>query len=129
METEVVAAVIERDGKYLLCQRPQGKRYGGLWEFPGGKVLPGESFLDAARRELREELGMVVDRVGEVCLSVPDPGSEFVIHFVDVAANGTPQNLEHADVAWVLADELLSLSLAPSDRTFAEYLAGPEGSE
>ena len=50
MESSVVAAVIERDGKYLLCQRPQGKRYGGLWEFPGGKVLPGESCAESARK-------------------------------------------------------------------------------
>lgn len=52
MEPSVIAAVIERAGKYLLCQRPQGKRYGGHWEFPGGKVLAGESFLEAARREV-----------------------------------------------------------------------------
>jgi len=50
MESSVVAAVIERDGKYLLCQRPQGKRYGGLWAFLGGKVLAGESFLTARLR-------------------------------------------------------------------------------
>ncbi len=101
MEPSVVAAVIERNGKYLLCQRPRGKRYGGLWEFPGGKVLPGESFLDAARRELHEELGIQVVEVGQVRQSVPHPGSEFVIHIVDVSVNGTPQSLEHADVAWV----------------------------
>jgi 8-oxo-dGTP pyrophosphatase MutT (NUDIX family) len=48
----VVAAVIERDGRLLVCQRPAHKRHGGLWEFPGGKCDPGESDAEAARREL-----------------------------------------------------------------------------
>ena len=56
---EVVAAVIERaDGSFLLAQRPRGKAYAGYWEFPGGKVEPGESAADAMRRELHEELGI-----------------------------------------------------------------------
>ncbi|MCK7504065.1 MAG: NUDIX domain-containing protein [Desulfobacterales bacterium] len=54
----VIAAVIRRDGRYLVGRRPDGKRHGGLWEFPGGKVDPGESRLEAAHRELGEELGM-----------------------------------------------------------------------
>ncbi len=78
-----------------------GKRYGGLWEFPGGEVLHGEFFLDAARRGLREELGIEIEAIGQVRLSVHDPGSEFVIHIVDAAVNGASQSLEHADVAWV----------------------------
>jgi 8-oxo-dGTP diphosphatase len=58
---DVAAAVIERpDGSFLLAQRPQGKVYAGYWEFPGGKVEPGESSADALRRELREELGLIV---------------------------------------------------------------------
>ena len=82
-----------------MRQRPQGKRYGGLWEFRGGKVLPAETFVDAARRDVREELRIEVEAVGQVRLSVRGPGSEFVIHFVDAAVNGAPQSVEHDDVA------------------------------
>jgi 8-oxo-dGTP diphosphatase len=60
---EVVAAVIERaDGSFLLAQRPEGKVYAGYWEFPGGKVEPGEQLAAALARELREELGIEVER-------------------------------------------------------------------
>src|SRR4051794_25032594 len=80
----VVAAVIahgERGGRLLLCRRPAGKRHAGLWEFPGGKMLPGESPLAAIRRELAEELGVEVTAVSEMVLSRPDPGSAFVVEF------------------------------------------------
>jgi 8-oxo-dGTP diphosphatase len=60
---EVAAAVIQRaDGAFLLAQRPQGKVYAGYWEFPGGKVEPGEPAADALARELQEELGIEVER-------------------------------------------------------------------
>jgi 8-oxo-dGTP diphosphatase len=60
---EVVAAVIQRDdGQFLLGERPSGKVYAGYWEFPGGKVEPGESPLAALGRELNEELGITVER-------------------------------------------------------------------
>ena len=60
---EVVAAVIERpDGAFLLAQRPPGKVYAGYWEFPGGKVEPGEAAHDALARELHEELGIEVEQ-------------------------------------------------------------------
>ena len=59
---EVVAAVIERpDGRFLLAQRPAGKVYAGYWEFPGGKVEPGEALAAAIARELHEELGIEVE--------------------------------------------------------------------
>ena len=57
----VIAAVIARGDRLLVCQRPPHKRHGGLWEFPGGKCEPGESDLEAARRELHEELGVELD--------------------------------------------------------------------
>lgn len=56
--------MIRRDGRYLVCRRPAQKRHGGLWEFPGGKIDDGESLLDAARRELAEELSINVIEVG-----------------------------------------------------------------
>src|SRR5690606_20769929 len=60
----VLAAVIRRDGRWLVCRRPAHKRHGGLWEFPGGKLEPGESLLEAATRELEEELAVRVTGVG-----------------------------------------------------------------
>ena len=60
---EVAAAVIEQpDGTFLLAQRPPGKVYAGYWEFPGGKVEPGEAAEQALARELHEELGIHVER-------------------------------------------------------------------
>jgi 8-oxo-dGTP diphosphatase len=118
----VVAAVIRRDGRYLLGRRPTTKRHGDLWEFPGGKVLPGESRLDAARRELAEELGLEALTLGRLLFSVRDPGSRFVIEFVEVDALGEPAAREHSAVGWYAAEELCALPLAPADALFAERL-------
>lgn len=119
----VVAAVIERDGRLLVCQRAANKRYGGLWEFPGGKVDGGESMSDAAVRELWEELSLTVRSVGEVRYRRADPGSNFIIEFVDVVADGNPVPHEHQAVRWVARDELMQVQLAPSDRAFVESLS------
>lgn len=118
----VVAAVIERDGSYLICQRPLRKRYGGLWEFPGGKLLDGENTVEAATRELAEELSIEVQSVREPLLSLEDPGSNFVIMFCSVEAVGEPTANEHLDVRWVGPGELLDFDLAPSDQQFARVL-------
>jgi 8-oxo-dGTP diphosphatase len=117
--TRVVAAVIERKGRFLLCRRPEGKRHAGLWEFPGGKLLPGESVFEAARRELAEELAVEVLAVGEILLAVPDPGSSFVVEFHPVRITGEPEALEHEALAWVRPEDLAAFDLAPSDRVFA----------
>jgi 8-oxo-dGTP diphosphatase len=114
----VVASVVEREGRLLLCERPLHKRHGGCWEFPGGKVEPGESDLQAARRELREELDVAVAWAGPVELSVEDPGSPFVVEFLPVEIEGEPTCLEHSGLAWVTAEEAASLPLAPSDRQY-----------
>lgn len=121
-KTRVIAAVIEREGRLLLCRRPAGKRHAGLWEFPGGKFLPGESTLAAARRELDEELGVEATAAGDLLLAVPDPGSAFVVEFYRVEIAGEPVALEHAALAWAGPEELAGYPLAPSDRTFVERL-------
>ena len=118
----VLAAVIERDEHFLVCKRPDHKRHGSLWEFPGGKLEPGESWQQAAQRELKEELDLQVTHVGNVILSVACPDSDFIINFVNVKAEGNPKLIEHTALKWLPLGELLELPLAPSDRSFVEYL-------
>jgi mutator protein MutT len=118
----VIAAVVRRDGLFLLGRRPLGKRHGGLWEFPGGKVHPGESRLQAARRELNEELSLEVSAIGSVIYSTRDEGSRFVIDFTEVAATGLPVAHEHSDLGWFSPADLLGMPLAPADARFAERL-------
>src|SRR4051794_12574389 len=96
----VIAAVIARADKLLVCRRPAHKRHGGLWEFPGGKLEPGEDDETAARREIVEELGIHVERVGETELEIADAGSPFLIAFIPVEASGTPVCHEHSALAW-----------------------------
>jgi mutator protein MutT len=116
----VLAAVIQQDGRWLLCRRPGHKRHGGCWEFPGGKVERGETLFEAAVRELREELAVKVVSVGDVVFSARDPDSPFVIEFVAVAINGEPAALEHDEIRWLDYAEAVILPLAPADRAFLE---------
>ena len=117
----VFAAVIHKNGKLLLCQRALDKRYGGLWEFPGGKLEPGETFFQAAKRELAEELDVQVLALGDHFLSVEDPGSNFVISFWETNIAGKLKPNEHNDIAWVPFQDLLSYDLAVNDREFCQY--------
>ena len=118
----VLAAVIRRGNARLLAKRPAHKRHGGLWEFPGGKLEPGESWKDAAERELREELGVEVVTVGDPIFRRTDPGSAFEIVFVPVEIQGEPQPLEHDELRWVPLAEMRDLELAPTDRAFVDWL-------
>lgn len=133
----VAAAVIRREGAVLLGLRPAHKRHGSRWEFPGGKVLDGESLEDALARELEEELGVRVigtapgAEAGGAAGEAPaplfvarDPGSPFEIHFVPVRIEGTPRAVEHEELRWVPVDELGALPLAPADARFARERLG-----
>lgn len=119
---QVVAAVISHGDDLLIGQRPYKKRHGGLWEFPGGKCEPGESISMAARRELREELGVEVIEVGKVDLIIHDPDSPYLIIFVPVQIMGEPVCYEHVELRWGRPNELALLPLAPSDRRYVEFL-------
>lgn len=118
----VIAAVVERDGLFLLCRRPLHKRHGGMWEFPGGKIEDEESDFDAARRELAEELGVTVLSVSPPRFSSADPGSHFLIEFMPVIISGSPQAIEHSEIRWASLPEMPHFDLAPSDRRFVEHL-------
>lgn len=126
----VVAAVAEREGRWLLGLRPEEKRHGAMWEFPGGKVEAGETPPDALRRELLEEMAIEVTSVGSHRLTIADTDSPFEIAFFDVTTRGEAEAIEHARVGWFTPGEIRALPLAPADRTFAETLvegSTPEG--
>ena len=125
----VVAAIIERDGRFLVGRRPAHKRHGGLWEFPGGKVDAGETVAEAARRELDEELTLSVVEVEDRLHHVDHAGGIFAIHFPRVRVQSEPHPLEHEIIGWFTLDELGQMALAPADAGFVEWLSnGPPSS-
>lgn len=120
MPLRAIAAVVQREDRVLLCRRPERKRHGDKWEFPGGKTRPGESILAALQRELNEELGVQVRSVAGGQISLPDPGSNYTVDFVPTEIVGDPQPLEHTEIEWVPIDEIDDYELAPADRIFAD---------
>lgn len=115
--TEVVAALIWEGGKFMICQRPERKARGLLWEFVGGKVEPGETKEQALVRECREELGITV-AVGEVFTEVTHVYPDITVHltlFNARIAEGEPQLLEHNGLCWTTPDEIDSYDFCPAD--------------
>jgi 8-oxo-dGTP diphosphatase len=121
---EVVAAVVERAGRYLITRRLEGTHLAGLWEFPGGKLLSGEKPEDALRRELKEELG-VEAAVGEVMETVDwtYPEKSVRLLFFRCALAGEPTPLEGQEMRWVDAADLLSYSFPGADATLISRLS------
>ncbi|HAN4398507.1 TPA: CTP pyrophosphohydrolase [Escherichia coli] len=114
---EVVAAIIERDGKILLAQRPAHSDQAGLWEFAGGKVELDESQQQALVRELNEELGIEAT-VGEYVASHQREVSGRIIHLHAWHVpdfHGTLQAHEHQALVWCSPEEALQYPLAPAD--------------
>jgi mutator protein MutT len=114
----VIAAVIHRGGKVLLGRRPHHKRHGGLWEFPGGKVDEGETEYEAVARELMEEFGVETRDAGLVVYECQDPGSQFLVRFLDASIRGQPEAREHSEIGWYEPASLHTVDLAPCDARF-----------
>lgn len=117
MVTDVVAALIWRENRFLACQRPAHKARGLLWEFVGGKVEPGETRELALIRECREELGVEV-QPGEIFMEViheyPDLTVRLTLFRAEIL-DGEPKLLEHNDLRWITVDEIDSLVFCPAD--------------
>ena len=115
--TEVVAALICRENRFLICRRPAYKARGMLWEFVGGKVEPGETGPDALRRECREEMGVDVS-VGDIYTEVTHQYPDITVHLVLFRAEivaGEPELLEHSELAWITAEQIPDYSFCPAD--------------
>lgn len=123
----VVAAVIERDGRILICQRLKTDPFPLKWEFPGGKVEPGESPGEALKRELQEELGVTLGRSREIARAeqtVPQLREPREIRFfaVDIGSDEiAPQVFEQ--VLWVQPKELAQYDFLPANATLVAHLA------
>lgn len=114
---DVVAAILERDGKILLAQRPAHTDQPGMWEFAGGKVEPGENQPQALRRELHEELGIEAV-VGQYVASHQREVSGRIIHLHAWHVpdyQGELHAHEHQQLVWCLPEEALTYPLAPAD--------------
>lgn len=127
--TEVVAALIWENGRFMICQRPAHKARGLLWEFVGGKVEPGESQQEALTRECKEELAVQVS-VGDVFMEVvheyPDITVRLTLFHAAITA-GIPQKLEHQDIRWILPSEIPQYDFCPADVEILERITAQYG--
>ena len=115
---EVVAALIWKGDKFMICQRPEHKTRGLLWEFVGGKVEQGETKEEALIRECKEELNVLLS-VGDVFMDVVHEYPDLTVHltlFNATIAEGEPQKLEHNDIQWITSSEIPNYDFCPADK-------------
>ena len=115
--TEVVAALIWDNNRFLICQRPANKARGLLWEFVGGKVELGETREQALIRECREELAITLD-VGQEFMNLVHEYPDLTVHLTLFNASikeGVPKRLEHNDLRWISTDEIDQYAFCPAD--------------
>lgn len=125
----VTAAVLREGDRFFIARRAPGERLAGLWEFPGGKVDPGESPEVAMARELREEL-CIDATVGALLADVTHaegPRPVRLLFYAITAFTGTIRLQDHDDARWVTAADMAHFEFAPADRPFVAQLMGPRG--
>ncbi|MBB5729519.1 (deoxy)nucleoside triphosphate pyrophosphohydrolase [Sphingomonas prati] len=114
------AALIDRDGRVLVQQRPPGRAMAGLWEFPGGKIEPGETPEQALIRELREELAIDVTAacLAPACFASAPLGDRHLLLLLFVCRkwSGVPVPLEATALQWLRPVALHRLAMPPADR-------------
>lgn len=122
--TEVVAALVWDDDKFMICQRPAHKKRGLLWEFVGGKVEAGESKDAALIRECREELDVEIE-VKDIFMDVVHNYPDLLVHltlFNSTIKEGTPKLLEHKDIKWITPEEIGDFEFCPADEEILERI-------
>lgn len=116
----VAAALVDADGRVLLQQRPEGKALAGLWEFPGGKIEPGETPEQALIRELEEELAITVPQacLAPAAFASAEAGDRHLLLLLYITRKwtGVPRALEAAALKWVRPSEMHALPMPPADR-------------
>ena len=115
--TEVVAALIWNDGRFLACQRAPHKTRGLLWDFVGGKVEPGETREEALVRECKEELDITI-APGDIFMEVVHQYPDMKVHltlFNAIIAEGSLKCLEHNALRWLLPEEIDQCDFCPAD--------------
>ncbi len=125
MIKEVSAALIVRNGKIFIAQRPEGKPLANLWEFPGGKKEPEETLSQCLQRELKEELNIDAE-IEEFLMDTTYsyPTGTFKINFfrVHIANDDEPQLNVHKASAWVTPEEMKNYNFPPADEKIIYYL-------
>jgi 8-oxo-dGTP diphosphatase len=119
----VAAAIVEREGRFLLTRRLKGTHLAGTWEFPGGKCEPGETLERCLARELAEELAVTAVIGGLVLVTrYAYPERTVELHFFDVALRGDPAPQLGQEMRWATREDLRSLSFPDADRALIDLL-------
>lgn len=114
---EVTAAIICKKGKFLICQRPKGKNCELLWEFPGGKIEPGETGKQCIVREIQEELGVtlrVLRKLTDVVYEYPDRTVHLHFYVTEIES-GALVRKEHNAFAWITEADIPNYQFCPAD--------------
>ena len=126
---EVVAALIWRGDRFMICQRPTYKARGLLWEFVGGKVESGETKEQALIRECKEELNVLLS-VDDMFMSVVHEYLDLTVHltlFNATIAEGEPQKIEHNDIQWITPSEIPNYDFCPADEEILKKIIETRG--
>ena len=116
---EVVGAIIKYGDRYLVGQRAANKAQGGLWEFMGGKIEPGETPEQALARECREELNLEIENeriIDSVVHEYPEKTIRLMLISCSPKLGSVPRPNEHQSIRWVTRDEMREMDFAPADR-------------
>ncbi len=123
---EVAMALVEHNGKILIAQRKKGKHQEFMWEFPGGKLEPGETLQQCLEREFIEEMDKPItvgDFFAEATFSYPDKGDfHFTAYWANCSDDSIPALNEHEDAQWVTLEELNNYPFCAADIPFIEKL-------